>query len=94
MGVANVPRPTRSGIAVQALAVATILIAALPLPASADAPSAFEITDAGDLLPGPAAEGQIGDFILRNGEIAVIIEDVGHAHGYGLSGGNLSLIHI
>ena len=44
---------------------------------------------AADLLQHVVQEGQIGDFILRNGEIAVIIEAADHAHGDGLSGGNI-----
>lgn len=71
------------------LAVAALLLAVLPTPALADAPVAFEITDSADLLEGPAADGQIGDYILRNGEIAIIIEAVDHAHGDGISGGNI-----
>ncbi len=86
------PHPARLHLRPRPLAIAAVvvfLVAALPVQALGDAPSAFEITESADLLSGPAALGQIGDYILRNGEIAVIIEAVDHAHGYGLSGGNI-----
>ena len=54
-----------------------------------DAPLARRITDPGDLLGGYAAEGELGDFLLTNGDVAIIIEDIDHLHGDGLSGGNI-----
>lgn len=71
------------------LAVALSLLAsAAAAPAAQDA-VARRITDASELLAGPGALGQLGDFLLANGEIAVVVEDVGHPHGDGLSGGNI-----
>jgi predicted MPP superfamily phosphohydrolase len=85
-----VPRHRRPRVAPGAVAVsAALLFAALAQPAFADAPVAFGITDTVDLLPGPAAAGQVGDFFLGNGDVAVIIEAPDHAHGDGLSGGNI-----
>jgi len=71
-----------------ALAAAPLLLAT-PAASHADAPTAREISDVSDLLNGPAAEGQLGDYILTNGEIAVIVEAVDHPHGDGESGGNI-----
>jgi len=52
-------------------------------------PVAHRITDAADLLGGPAAQGEVGDFMLENGDIAIVIEDIDHPHGSGLTGGNV-----
>ena len=69
-----------------ALSVSTLLSVAQASPATV---VARRVTDDSDLLEGPGAQGQVGDFLLRNEEIAVIVEDVGHPHGDGLSGGNV-----
>ncbi|MCK4679743.1 carboxypeptidase regulatory-like domain-containing protein, partial [bacterium] len=52
-------------------------------------PVARRITDPADLLGGNAAQGELDDFLLTNGDVAVIIEDIDHLHGAGLSGGNI-----
>ena len=52
-------------------------------------PVARVIADASDLLGGPGAEGQLGDILLRNDEIALIVEAAGHIHGSALSGGHV-----
>ena len=54
-----------------------------------DDPVARRITDPADLLGGYAAQGELDDFLLTNGDVAVIIEDIDHLHGAGLSGGNI-----
>ncbi|MCK4410434.1 MAG: hypothetical protein KAW67_10120, partial [Candidatus Eisenbacteria sp.] len=54
-----------------------------------DDPVARRITDPADLLGGYAAEGELDDLLLSNGDVAIIIEAVDHPHGYGLSGGNI-----
>ena len=69
-----------------ALVVSIFLAAAQ---ASAGDAEARSIVDHSDLLEGPGAQGQLGDFLLINGDVAVIIEHVDHAHGDGLSGGNI-----
>jgi hypothetical protein len=54
-----------------------------------DAPLARRITDPADFLGGYAAEGELDDFLLANGDVAIIIEDIDHLHDAGLSGGNI-----
>jgi 3',5'-cyclic AMP phosphodiesterase CpdA len=73
-----------------------VLFAALPAlslatPATSVAADAVArvITSSSDLLAGTAAQGQLGDFLLSNGDIKVVIENVDHDHGDGLSGGNV-----
>ena len=75
-------------ILMTALAAAVLLVSS-PALADRDDPVARRITDEADLLGGYAAVGQIDDFLLSNGDVAFIIEDVNHAHGDGLSGGNI-----
>jgi hypothetical protein len=82
------PKAPRQTLGLRAL-VLGVLVAALTPAALADAPTAFEISDPADLLQGPAADGQLGDYALTNGDITVIIEAADHAHGDGLSGGNI-----
>jgi hypothetical protein len=74
---------TRAGL------IAGILALICTAPALADLPSAEQIVDASQLISGLGAEGQIGDFLMWNGVLAVVIEDAGNAHGDGMSGGNI-----
>ncbi len=71
------------------IAVAALLSAALATTAAADDATAVTITDGSQIPGGPASQGQIGDYLLSNGEVAFVIESVAHAHGEGLAGGNL-----
>ena len=43
----------------------------------------------GEELGGPNATGKPGDLILENDEVAFVIEELGHAAGFGVSGGNI-----
>ncbi len=47
------------------------------------------IDDEADLLTGAAADGRLGDFLLSNGVIAVIISGQTYTHGSSESGGNI-----
>ncbi len=44
---------------------------------------------AADLPGGPSAQGQAGDWVLRNGSVAIVVDDIPHPHGFATSGGNL-----
>lgn len=50
---------------------------------------AKKVTTREELIGGPVALGEIGDYILENDQIRVVIEDVGYASGSGLFGGSL-----
>jgi len=50
---------------------------------------ARQITDPADLLPGPAASGQLGDYLLANDVASFIISAPEHAHDGALSGGHI-----
>lgn len=45
------------------------------------------ITKAAELIGGPAAAGEMGDFKLYNSRIAVVVEKPGPSHGYNTYGG-------
>jgi len=67
----------------------TLLISwSIATPALA-ATSAFLVTSTGQLLSGIQADGQIGDLILENDEIAVVISALGHITHYGENGGTV-----
>ena len=42
-----------------------------------------------DLIGGPSALGEIGDFVMENSRIKVIIQDQGFSRGFGVYGGGL-----
>lgn len=73
----------------QAGAVVGILALACTAPAVAGQPVAERIIDGSQLIAGLGAEGQVGDFLMWNGVLSVVIEDADHVHGDGLSGGNI-----
>jgi hypothetical protein len=50
---------------------------------------AKKIESEGDLIGGPAADGKIGDYLMKNEKIAIIIGNKGNYHGYMRSGGNV-----
>ncbi len=50
---------------------------------------AYQVTDKSELIGGPAASGRVGDYILRNSLVSVLIGSLANYHGYMQSGGNL-----
>lgn len=56
--------------------------------ALADA-TAVKTTSAGELIPGTSAQGQIGDYLMANSYVRVIIDDIPNPHGFATTGGNV-----
>ncbi|MFW5967101.1 MAG: hypothetical protein ACOCV2_06260 [Persicimonas sp.] len=54
-----------------------------------DTARAKRITSRDELMGGPTARAEIGDYLLENDKIRVAIEDVGFAKGSGIFGGSL-----
>lgn len=50
---------------------------------------AKRITARSELIGGPGALGEVGDFILENEKIRVIIQNTGYSRGFGIYGGSL-----
>ena len=51
--------------------------------------SARRITTRHELIGGPSALGEVGDFLLENNRIRVVIQDKGFSRGFGIYGGGL-----
>lgn len=56
---------------------------------SASSPSAFRMTSPGDRRGGAEALGAVGDYVMDNGLIRVVIDDITHPQHLAVSGGNL-----
>ena len=50
---------------------------------------AYRITQRSELIGGPRALGEVGDFMLENDQIRVVIQDQGFSRGFGVFGGSL-----
>jgi len=68
--------------------LAVLLVLILPT-ASTAAVSAATVTSSGQLPGGYAVDGQIGDLILANDEIIIIISAIGHTTYSGENGGTV-----
>jgi hypothetical protein len=64
----------------------SLLAAAPPLAAQA---TAVQISSSGQLIPGVTADGQIGDYLLSNPQVRVVIDAIDHPHGFANTGGNI-----
>ncbi|MEE2645226.1 MAG: CehA/McbA family metallohydrolase [Myxococcota bacterium] len=51
--------------------------------------SARRVMNRGDLIGGPSALGEVGDFLLENEKVRFIIQDKGFSRGFGVYGGSL-----
>ena len=54
-----------------------------------DEAARVHVMAAGEELGGPNAVGRPGDFLLENGEVALVIDQLGSSAGFAESGGNL-----
>ncbi len=66
-----------------------ILAAILAMAITLFAATAFQVTSPSQLIGGPAAAGRVGDYILQNSAIKVLIGAKDNFHGYMKSGGNI-----
>ena len=51
--------------------------------------SARRVATRVDLVGGPSALGELGDFVLENNKIRIVIQDKGFSRGFGVYGGSL-----
>ncbi len=58
-------------------------------PPSAPTSRAFRIEQRAQLIGGPRALGEVGDWMLENGKVRFIIQDAGFSRGFGVFGGAL-----
>jgi hypothetical protein len=85
-------------LTVASLAMAAMAIYSACIPdGEPDAKSrAKQVTSRTELIGGPVALGEVGDFLMENNKIRVVIENTGYASGSGLFGGSLidlDLVH-
>ena len=88
------PTPRRRLLLGALTSLLALILAALYAPSCADAdrPSmalAQRITSNAQLIGGPAARGEIGDYLLENDKIRVVVQDLNYNRGSGLFGGSL-----
>ncbi|MBN2360006.1 MAG: carboxypeptidase regulatory-like domain-containing protein, partial [Deltaproteobacteria bacterium] len=77
-------RIDRFGLAL--LIGAPILLVGCPPPERA---SAYRIEGREQLIGGPGALGDVNDYMLENGRIRVIVQDIGYSRGFGVFGGGI-----
>lgn len=63
-----------------------LLIFIVPVPPQA---SARRITSDKDLCQGRGADGAVGDYLLTNGRVKVLVDEVSRPHGFAKTGGNI-----
>ncbi len=76
------PSPVRRALVGAALVLASVTAAHANTRAA-------RVASAADLVVGPNAQGQVGDYVLENERIRVIVDDIPHAHGFADTGGNV-----
>jgi len=67
----------------------TLLLILLMAPLLSAQVSLFQISSADDLIDGPYAESETGDFRIENDEIEAVISDLGHQTQYTNTGGHI-----
>lgn len=71
------------------VASAVVVLGLSGCPASPPTSRAFQIQQRAQLIGGPRALGEVGDWMLENGKVRFIIQDVGFSRGFGVFGGAL-----
>lgn len=75
-----------------ACSVVVVIGCALALaacPPSAPRARAFRVSERAQLIGGPRALGEVGDWMLENGRVRFLIQDAGFSRGFGVFGGAL-----
>ncbi len=61
----------------------TLKFSCLPSTATSGCPTtAFQVTNAADLIGGPVAQGRLNDWLLNNGNIRVLLKNSGRDHSF------------
>ena len=72
--------------------------AILPLVDGACAPGPSvllkRVTQRGELIGGPRALGEVGDWLFENDKVRIIIQDEGFSRGFGVFGGKIGLLPL
>lgn len=76
-------------LVVSHILLASGLLATMGCPTSPPSSQAFKIERRAQLIGGPRALGEVGDWMLENGKVRFIIQDTGFSRGFGVFGGAL-----
>ena len=68
---------------------ANAMICFLIIGSASGAATVKKIDSAGDLMRGRSAAGKIGDYLLQNERIKVVVDAIANPHGFAASGGNI-----
>lgn len=81
----------RLGLGLVTLGVGLGGLTVLPNACTAPQPvaRALQVTQRDQLIGGPRALGEVGDFLLENDQVRVIIQNTGFSRGFGVFGGSL-----
>ncbi len=71
------------------LAAVAVAIGGIGCPSSAPLANARRITDRAELIGGPRALGEVGDWLIENDKVRFIVQDAGFSRGFGVFGGAL-----
>ncbi len=67
----------------------TILFVITAMAATLFAATAIQVNNPSQLIKGPSVSGRVGDYVLQNSSIRVLIGALNNFHGYMKSGGNI-----
>ncbi len=76
-------------LTVAVTSVASALLQNACAPSADNGARAFRVTSRAQLIGGPNALGEVGDFLLENEKIRIVIQDEGFSRGFGVFGGSL-----
>lgn len=81
--------PIRTCAALLGIGLACITASCQP-DATALRPRAYRVTDRGQLIGGgPRALGEVGDYMLDNERIRIVVQNAGYSRGFGVYGGGI-----
>ena len=79
----------RSFAALLGLGLVAAALSCQPDP-TAFRPRAYRVSDRGQLIGGgPRALGEVGDYMLDNDRIRVVVQNAGYSRGFGVYGGGI-----
>ena len=59
------------------------------VPSAEPVATTYRVTSRAQLIGGPRALGEVGDFLMENDQIRLVVQDKGYSRGFGIYGGNL-----
>ena len=85
----HTPETPESDAFMRCVVVAVLVVAFCACSASPPLSRAHRVATRAELIGGPRALGEIGDWMIENGKVRFIIQDAGFSRGFGVFGGAL-----